>query len=83
MQIDHLIRTKGEISGEKRGEKAPEEAERRTQGPAAEGGEGDDQERQKSGLSKKIKGVRTDARPRSRKTLSGEDADWEDKDFTS
>jgi len=77
-EIDHLIRTKGEPMGEEREGEVLEKAEREREGTTVEGEEEDDQERQKSGLSKKIKGVRTDARPRSRKTLSGEDADWED-----
>lgn len=64
-KIDEFIRTKGGM--------ADKEQERQRQ-------EQDDKEKQKSAFSKRVKGMRTDARPRSRKTLSGEDSDWEEQD---
>jgi V/A-type H+-transporting ATPase subunit A len=77
-EIDQFIETKGEMAG--RGKEVTEEPEREKGGAPEEPGEGEAQASQKSGLSKKVKGMRTDARPRSRKTLSGESPDWEERE---
>lgn len=64
-EIDQFMARKGGLIDEKE---------------AAETEQGGHKEKQKSGLSKRVKGVRTDARPRSRKTLSGDDTAWNEKD---
>ncbi|MDZ7697059.1 MAG: V-type ATP synthase subunit A [Deltaproteobacteria bacterium] len=63
-EIDQFMERKGGLIDEKE---------------AAETAQGGRKEKQKSKLSNKVRGMRTDARPRSRKTLSGEDADWEER----
>jgi V/A-type H+/Na+-transporting ATPase subunit A len=76
-EIDHFIESRGEMAGEGKEREHPEENECETKGL---GGPEDDEESQHSGLGESIKCVRTDARPRSRKTLSGECPGWDDED---
>ena len=72
-EIDLFVQTWGITA-----ETGPEERAGKKESPPVNGGKKEPREKQKSGLSKKIKGMRTDARPRSRKTLSGEDTELGD-----